>query len=84
MIPTVGRIVHLIVAPPNRLAGEHVAAIITRVTHSDAFHQTLVDLTIFPPQDGRIQGQELFGFVAGIPQDTTAKIPGTWHEPERV
>ena len=82
--PSVGRIVHYVGTPGGEFpVGAHRAAIITEVSPA------LAEGAVFPFDGaGRIgvcvlNPSGLF-FNQGIPYDETARMPGSWHWPERT
>lgn len=96
MNPTVGRTVHYIRPTEHGHAGKHRAAIIVNLPGGKAedpampidagdgrvipaCELTTVDLAVFG--DGR--SEPTVENILNVPQDSTAKIPGTFHEPER-
>jgi hypothetical protein len=80
MIPTVGRIVHFIIAGVDKMAPDvHYAALIVGVHNSDEEHQTLANLRVFFDE-----AECISRYIPNVRQDTTGKIPGMWHEPERA
>ncbi len=90
MIPSVGRIVHYVLAEGHKNKGGHRAAMISAVyfdTKNQVSEASPVDLrvtlqpretsgTAFACPAGFIDAEQVF-------QDQTGKKPGTWHEPER-
>lgn len=81
MNPSIGRNVHYIV-PAGPSAGKHLAAIIVSVDSApaDAAAAVLSNLRVFEDHKEDLRGHDR---IRGVAQDPEAKIPGTWHEPER-
>ena len=90
MIPSVGRIVHYVLAEGHKNKGGHRAAQITAI-YNDVKGQvtdaTPVDLRVtLQPHEAKGQaegGPDGFIDVEVAFQDPTGTKPGTWHEPER-
>jgi hypothetical protein len=84
MNPKVGRIVHYIQPTEHGNAGKHRAAMIVNLpgggpVDPSAAELTTVDLLVF----GDSRSEPAVLNVQNVPQDATAKTPGTFHEPER-
>lgn len=84
MIPSIGRIVHFVL--PN---GEHRPAIIVRVSEEKPTENSVVQLQVFTDGSNdasQHQRENSLGLLwrTSVRQDNEAKLPGTWHEAERV
>ena len=88
MTPSIGRIVHFVLpegtdTKTGHQAGDHLAAIITRIWDPSPTETSIVQLTAFV--DGanyHLEGPPLI-IGSSVHQDP-AGAPGTFHEPERV
>ncbi len=89
MIPSIGRIVHYVLPSGHHNAGEHRPAIIVRVWDQKPNEQSCVQLQVFmdgsndsPDERGEEVGSVVWRTSVG--QDPEGKLPGTFHEPERI
>lgn len=91
MVPTIGRTVHIVLPEGHPNKGGHRAATVT-AAYSDGTgsvpDNARVDLTVFlmtnEPVGAAFNGTPGFLFIENIPCDPTAKLNGSWHEPERA
>lgn len=91
MIPSIGRIVHYVLAEGHKNKGGHRAAMISAV-YGDAkgalSENSPVDLraTLQPGETAGTAFSGPEGFIDAGPvfRDQSGMKPGTWHEPERV
>ena len=84
MNASVGRIVHYIL-PSGPSAGEHRAAIVTRVWGE--LPGACVQLTVFTDSNAEGTYNDQLPSVlwaTSVKEDATATKPGTWHWPEQV
>lgn len=87
MIPSIGRTVHFVLP-----SGEHRPAIIVRLFDQAPTEKSYVQLQVFidgSNDSAQIHESERLPntttvWRTSVAQDPTGKIPGTWHEPERV
>lgn len=91
MIPSIGRIVHYVLAEGHRNKGGHRAATISAIyqdAKGDVSEASPVDLrvTLQPHETAgdAMSGPRGFIDAEQVLQDPTGKKAGTWHEPERV
>lgn len=82
MIPSIGRIVHYVLADVDTRKGEHRAAIIVNVFDKVPTDESVVNLQVFT--DERNDVMQAHAWRTSVHQDPTGLIPGTWHEPEHA
>lgn len=79
MIPSIGRTVHYVLPAAQPNGGEHRPAI-----HEGSVVQLQVFLDGGNDAVQPCQDPPNLMWATSVHQDSTLKMPGTWHEPERV
>lgn len=74
--------VHYVLSDHDRNKGEHRPAIIVRIFDPSPTESSVVNLQVIT--DDANDGMHPLAWRTSVHQDPTGKIPGTWHEMERV